>query len=92
MPKYFDFKIDDYYLYFTDKCIVEAFHVHASNKKMSEKGSAKFFVKADGSSIVKHKGRLSPHSISEIQRFIKKNYLKMYEMWREAGGEEFYGR
>ena len=35
MPKYFDFMICGYYLYFTSHCIVEAMHVHASDKLMN---------------------------------------------------------
>ena len=31
MPKYYDFMICGYYLYFTSHCIVEAMHVHASD-------------------------------------------------------------
>ena len=36
MPKYYAYMIAGYYLYFTSKCIVEAFHVHASDKRLSE--------------------------------------------------------
>ena len=46
MPKYYDFKVAGYYLYFTSFCVVECMHVHASDKKLTEGGSAKFFVKA----------------------------------------------
>lgn len=52
MPKYYEFKVCGYYLYFTAKCIVEAFHVHASDSKLSEEGSAKFFVKENGDSEI----------------------------------------
>ena len=45
MPKYYEFKVCGYYLYFTSKCIVEAMHVHASDSKLTEAGSGKFFVK-----------------------------------------------
>lgn len=48
MPKYFDFKVCGYYLYFTSKCIIECMHVHASDKRLTEAGSAKFFVKGNG--------------------------------------------
>ena len=34
MPKYFDFKVSGYYLYFTSKCIIECMHVHASDKRL----------------------------------------------------------
>mgnify|MGYP003559700556 CR=1 FL=1 len=55
MPKYFDFKICGYYLYFTSHCIVEAMHVHASDRRLTEQGSAKLFVKGNGDTIVKDK-------------------------------------
>ena len=42
MPKYYPFKIADHYLYFTSECIVEAMHVHASDRKLTEAQSAKF--------------------------------------------------
>ncbi len=45
MPKYYDFMICGYYLYFTSHCIVEAMHVHASDRRLTESGSAKLFVK-----------------------------------------------
>ena len=91
MPKYFKFAIDGYYLYFTSQCIVEAFHVHASDKKLTEQGSAKFFVNEDGSVKVMRKGRLSSKSIGRISEFITENYKEMYEMWIESGGiPEFY--
>ena len=48
MPKYLRDKIANHYLYFTSQCIVEAMHVHASDKHLTEADSAKFFVRADG--------------------------------------------
>ena len=39
MPKYFDFKVYGYYLYFTSKCIVECMHVHASDRQLYIKWS-----------------------------------------------------
>ena len=45
MPKYYDFMICGYYLYFTSHCIVEAMHVHDSDRRLTESGSAKLFVK-----------------------------------------------
>ena len=48
MPKYYSFKVFGYYLYFTSHCIVEAMHVHASDSKLTEAGSAKFFVMGNG--------------------------------------------
>ena len=64
MPKFFPFKVADHYLYFTAECIVEAMHVHASDRKLTEASSAKFFVR-NGESLKKvlflaFKGNLSP--------------------------------
>lgn len=42
MPKYYEFKVCGYYLYYTSSCVIEAMHVHASDKKLTEAGSAKF--------------------------------------------------
>ena len=35
MPKYFDFKVFGYYPYFTSHCVVEAMHVHASDRRLA---------------------------------------------------------
>ena len=90
MPKYFPFKICGYYLYFTRHCIIEAMHVHASDSKLTESSSAKFFVKSDGSTIIQHRGMLKEHEISKIQRYIKDHYLEMYELWRESSPNGFF--
>ena len=66
MPKYYEFKVCGYYLYFTAKCIVEAFHVHASDSKLSEEGSAKFFVKANGDTEIQKVGILSKQELNKI--------------------------
>ncbi len=34
MPKYFPFKINGYYLYFTSHCILKCMHVHASDEEL----------------------------------------------------------
>lgn len=44
MPKYYGFKVCGYYLYYTASCVIEAMHVHASDRRLTEAGSAKFFV------------------------------------------------
>lgn len=50
-----------------------------------------FFVCADGSTVVVNRGRLSPKSISKIQRFIRNNFVHMYNIWISNGGRpEFY--
>ncbi|MBR0196762.1 MAG: DUF4160 domain-containing protein [Kiritimatiellae bacterium] len=90
MPKYYGFKVYGYYLYFTSHCIVEAMHVHASDAKLTESGSAKFFVKADGGTRVAEKGRLSDKEVLGIQEFIKMHYKEMYLQWAELSSEGFY--
>ena len=42
MPKYYEFKIAGYYLYFTSYCVIECMHVHASDRRLTEAGSASF--------------------------------------------------
>ena len=91
MPKYFEFKVCGYYLYFTSHCLIEAMHVHASDKKLSESGSAKFFVKKDGDTKISKRGNLSDRELKEIQRFIKDNYKEMYLKWSEKSENGFYG-
>lgn len=90
MPKYFNFMVAGYYLYFTSKCIVECMHVHASDKELSRGGSAKLFVKANGDSLVQNKGDLKDREIKKIQTFIKSNYKEMYEKWAEMSENGFY--
>lgn len=90
MPKYFDFMICGYYLYFTSHCIVEAMHVHASDKRLTEAGSAKFFVKGNGDTIVKARGILTEKELRIIREFVKVNYKEMYIRWSTMSSKEFY--
>ena len=90
MPKYYEFKVCGYYLYFTSHCIVEAMHVHASDNKLTESGSAKFFVKSSGETVVQDKGRLNDRELSKIQAFIKENYMEMYLKWTEYSENGFF--
>ena len=71
MPKYYEFKVAGYYLYFTSYCVVECMHVHASDRKLTEAGSAKFFVKDNGDSIIQNQGILNDREVRKIQAFIK---------------------
>ncbi len=90
MPKYFNFKVCGYFLYFTSHCIIECMHVYASDRKLTEQGSAKFFVKENGDSVLQTAGVLSPREIRAIQEFIKDNYQEMYLKWAELSDEGFY--
>ena len=81
MPKYYEFKVAGYYLYFTSFCVVECMHVHASDRKMTETGSAKFFVKENGDTVLQNKGILNDREVLKIQQFIKDNYKDMYIRW-----------
>ncbi|MBR4273171.1 MAG: DUF4160 domain-containing protein [Bacteroidales bacterium] len=90
MPKYFNYKIAGYFLYYTSKCIIECMHVHASDKSLTEEGSAKFFVKDNGDTEIVKRGILNDREISKIQDFIKEHYLEMYSKWSEMSPNGFY--
>ena len=90
MPKYFMNKVCGYYLYYTSFCLVECMHAHASDTQLREAGSAKFFVKSDGSTVVQKRGILSDREIRVIQEFIKDHYIEMYEMWKIDSDKGFY--
>lgn len=91
MPKYYEFKVCGYYLYFTSHCIIECMHVYASNCKLTESGSAKFFVKNNGDSVLQNKGILNDREVRIIQSFIKENYKEMYLKWSSLSEKGFYG-
>lgn len=90
MPKYFSFKVCGYYLYFTSHCVVECMHAHASDEELTEAGSAKFFVRGDGSSRMANQGKLTEREASQIQKFIAENYEAMYLVWRTMSQNGFY--
>ena len=90
MPKYYQDKICGYYLYFTSFCTVECMHVHASDRKLTEEGSGKFFVKEDGSTVLQKRGILSDREIRKIQEYIKIHYKEMYMKWAEYSKNGFY--
>ena len=91
MPKYYEFKVVGYYLYFTSFCTVECMHVHASDKRLSESGSAKLFVKGNGETIVQNRGILSDRELRLIREFIQDNYKEMYRKWAEYSRNGYYG-
>lgn len=80
-----------YYLYFTSHCVVEAMHVHASDRRLTEVGSAKFFVKGNGDTIVKEQGVLKDRELRIIREFIKDNYKEMYLKWSQMSEQGFFG-
>lgn len=90
MPKYYEFKISGYYLYFTSACTLECMHVHASDRKLTEAESAKFFVKGNGDTILQHRGILTDTEIRKIQKFIKEHYQEMYLKWSEYSQNGYY--
>ncbi|MCD8027923.1 MAG: DUF4160 domain-containing protein [Erysipelotrichaceae bacterium] len=90
MPKYYEFKVCGYYLYFTSHCLIECMHVHASDKRLSESGSAKFFVFNNGDTSVQDRSVLNDREVKKIQKFIKQHYQEMYLKWREYTDTGFY--
>ena len=91
MPRYYNFKVCGYYLYFTAHCIVECMHVHASDSKLTEAGSAKFFVESNGDTVLKNRGTLSDKELRTVQSFIKQHYREMYLTWSMMSENGFYG-
>ena len=90
MPKYYDFMVCGYFLYFTSHCVVEAMHVHASDRRLTEVGSAKFFVKGNGDTVIKEQGNLKDKQLRIIREFIKENYKEMYIHWLQYSNNGFY--
>ena len=66
-------------------------HAHASGGRLTEGGSAKFFVKSNGDTVVQDRGMLSDIELRRLQRFIKDNYEIMYAKWRIYSTEGFFG-
>lgn len=91
MPKYYEFKVCGYYLYYTAHCVIKAMHVHAGDKKLTRTGSAKFFVKSNGDTTVENQGQLNEQEIRKIRKFIKYHYKEMYLKWCEMADTGFYG-
>ena len=66
--------------------------MHASDRKLTEAGSAKFFVKKDGETVVANAGQLTDRELRIIREFIKENYKEMYMKWAEKSEYGFYGQ
>lgn len=66
-------------------------HVHASDRRLTEAGSAKLFVKADGDTIVQNKGTVSESDMRKIRKYIKINHVVMFEKWAEYSKHGYYG-
>ena len=65
-------------------------HVHASDSRLTEAGSAKLFVKGNGDTVVQNRGVLTERELRGIQAFIKENYKEMYLKWSALSNEGFY--
>ena len=83
MPKYTTDIIAGYTLYFTSKCIIEAMHVHASDKKLTEAGSAKLFVFENGDTKIENYGCVSKSDMNKIHK-------EMYEKWSRSSTNGYY--
>lgn len=83
MPKYTNDIVAGYVLYFTSKCVIEAMHVHASDRELSEAGSAKLFVYDDGETKITQWGTVNEQDMRKIQMYIKSNHKQMYKKWSQ---------
>lgn len=77
-------------MWFTSHCVIEAMHVHASDRRMTEAGSAKLFVRGNGDTEVKERGMLTDKELRIIREFIKENYKEMYIKWSSMSPNGFY--
>lgn len=66
-------------------------HVHANDRKLTEAGSAKFYVYSCGETTVENPGKLTDREIRIIREFIRDNYKEMYLKWSEKSDNGFYG-
>ena len=57
---------------------------------VSEGGSAKFFVKSNGDSVVQNRGILNDREIVKISEFIKDHYQEMYIRWSQYSIKGYY--
>lgn len=90
MPKYTSDIVAGYILYFTSKCVVEAMHVHASDKALTEHSSAKIYVYENGETKVERFGQVNEQDMKRIRRYIKNNYKEMYKKWCMYSDTGFY--
>ncbi|MCF0195031.1 MAG: DUF4160 domain-containing protein [Bacteroidaceae bacterium] len=65
-------------------------HVHASDRRLSESGSAKFFVRRNGDTVLQERGALTDKQVRIIQDFIRQNYKEMYLKWSSMSQQGFY--
>jgi len=90
MPKYTSDIVAGYTLYFTSKCIIEAMHVHASDKSLNASTSAKLFVKDNGDTVIERNGQVNQSDMAKIQKYIKLNYKIMYKKWSTYSDTGYY--
>ena len=67
-------------------------HIHASDRKLTENDSAKFFVKDNGDAVVQKRGILNDREIAKIQSFIKDNYKEMYLKWSQYSNNGYFSQ
>lgn len=65
-------------------------HVHASDRHLTESGSAKLFVKGNGDTVVKEQGALTDKELRIIREFVKDNYQDMFLVWSKMSTKDFY--
>ena len=90
MPKYTNDIVAGYVLYFTSKCVIEAMHVHASDKELSELYSAKLFVYENGDTKVTAWGTVNERDMKEIRSYIRTNHKAMYKKWSQYSDNGYY--
>ena len=90
MLKYTSDIVAGYILYFTSKCVIEAMHVHASDRAMTEKRSAILYVYENGDTKVERFGMVNEKDMKKIQQYIKNNHEVMYQKWIKYSDNGYY--
>ena len=92
MPKYTNDIIAGYTLYFTSKCTLEAMHVHASDKELSERASAKLYVYENGDTKIMDKGTVNDIDMHRIREYVRLNHVQMYKKWCQYSDNGYYNK
>lgn len=59
---------------------------------LTEGGSAKFFVKENGDTVLQNRGILNDREIAKISAFIKDHYQAMYLRWSQYSDKGYYNK
>ena len=77
-------KAGNNWIYFTPFDQKEPTHAHANWPKKTEPGSAKIWIYKNGDTKIVNKGKLKDKELKEIRKFLKLNYMVLFDKWETA--------